>query len=75
MLFFSIVLLVGVYSSKPMLVRVSVFYMILSLLLAIGWAIWFAVVYSKADSSFDSLLIVTIISQVLGFRKQHNIPV
>ena len=63
------------YSSKPMLVRVSVFYMILSLLLAIGWAIWFAVVYSKADSSFDSLLIVTIISQVLGFRKQHNIPV
>ena len=63
-------MLIGVFTNKPLLVRVSVFYMIANLLFSIGWAIWFAVAFSNAaDSSFDSLLIATIISQVFGFRK------
>lgn len=68
---FSVLLLIGVHSFKPMLVRVSVFYMIVGLLLSIGWAIWFAVVYAKSDLAFDSLLIATIVSQVFGFRKRN----
>ena len=58
------------YTFKPTLVRVTVFYMIFSLLLFVGWAIWFGVAFANAaDAAFDGLLIATIISQVFSVRK------